>query len=385
MLGNTYHLMLRPGRRHRAPRRAAPVHGLGRSNPDRFAAAFRSSAWPTCAASTRRGHLPLPHRRRDSPPDPERAVEIQRARVRHRMALDHSSTPALPRAEVAEAIERTHRWAERCWPPAARRRPGRVRDRAGRTGSRAAPRSRGAIGAAGPSPGSPSAACGGRAEGRHGRDARGGGRCARRSTRPRYLMGVGSRRTSGWRGARRRPLRLRPPDPPGPQRAGLTEPAASTSQRRFLPIAGPLDPDCACEACRGFSRAYLHHLFRARELLAYRLATVHNVTWTLALMRRLRASLLDGSFATLRDRVTSAFARPEGLAREVSFHGAKFTREAGDARFPSSMEDGGERDRRAGVRVVRIGPPQTSGIARERPWPQAVIATSGVSHLGSAG
>jgi queuine tRNA-ribosyltransferase len=72
---------------------------------------------------------------------------------------------------------------------------------------------------------------------------------------------------------------------------------------------GPIDPACACEACANHSRAYLAHLFRAKELLAYRLATVHNVTWTLALMRRLRSSLADGSFEALRASVTAAFAR----------------------------------------------------------------------------
>ena len=72
---------------------------------------------------------------------------------------------------------------------------------------------------------------------------------------------------------------------------------------------GPIDPDCACEACRNHSRAYLAHLFRARELLAYRLATVHNVTWTLELMRRLRSSLADESFVELRSRIIRAFNR----------------------------------------------------------------------------
>ena len=47
----------------------------------------------------------------------------------------------------------------------------------------------------------------------------------------------------------------------------------------------------------------------ARELLAYRLATIHNVTWTLDLLRRLRASLDDGSFEELRARVASGFGR----------------------------------------------------------------------------
>jgi queuine tRNA-ribosyltransferase len=74
---------------------------------------------------------------------------------------------------------------------------------------------------------------------------------------------------------------------------------------------GPIDTACSCEACRNHSRAYVAHLFRARELLAYRLASIHNVTWTLELMRRLRASLADGGFPMLRDRVSAAFARAE--------------------------------------------------------------------------
>jgi queuine tRNA-ribosyltransferase len=77
----------------------------------------------------------------------------------------------------------------------------------------------------------------------------------------------------------------------------------------FLDDSVPIDATCACEACRGFSRAYVAHLFRARELLAYRLATVHNVTWTLELMRRLRRSLAEGSFEALRERMARAFAR----------------------------------------------------------------------------
>ena len=72
----------------------------------------------------------------------------------------------------------------------------------------------------------------------------------------------------------------------------------------------PIDATCGCEACRAFSRAYLAHLFRAGELLGYRLATLHNVTWTLELMRRLRASLAEGSFESLRGAIAAAFARP---------------------------------------------------------------------------
>jgi len=79
----------------------------------------------------------------------------------------------------------------------------------------------------------------------------------------------------------------------------------------FLDDPAPIDAACACAACLTHSRAYVAHLFRARELLAYRLATLHNVTWTLELMRRLRASLADGTYAALADRIGRAFARSE--------------------------------------------------------------------------
>jgi queuine tRNA-ribosyltransferase len=78
---------------------------------------------------------------------------------------------------------------------------------------------------------------------------------------------------------------------------------------RFLDDPTPLDAECACETCRDYSRAYLAHLFRAQELLAYRLASVHNLTYTLDLMRRIRAALTDGSFAALRDLVAGQYQR----------------------------------------------------------------------------
>ena len=76
----------------------------------------------------------------------------------------------------------------------------------------------------------------------------------------------------------------------------------------------PIDAACACEACRIHSRAYIAHLFRAKELLAYRLATIHNVTWTLALLRRLRSSLTDGSYPALRDGIEREFRRGADLS-----------------------------------------------------------------------
>ena len=67
----------------------------------------------------------------------------------------------------------------------------------------------------------------------------------------------------------------------------------------------PIAVDCPCYTCRQFSRAYLRHLFVAEELLAYRLATIHNLHFVLDLMRGIRRSLLDGTF----DQFAAAFQR----------------------------------------------------------------------------
>ncbi len=66
----------------------------------------------------------------------------------------------------------------------------------------------------------------------------------------------------------------------------------------FQDDPGPVQADCPCLLCTRFSRAYLAHLFRARELLAYRLATCHNLTFTLDFMDRIRAAIRAGSFST---------------------------------------------------------------------------------------
>jgi queuine tRNA-ribosyltransferase len=67
---------------------------------------------------------------------------------------------------------------------------------------------------------------------------------------------------------------------------------------RFRWDFGPLDPECSCEACAGYSRAYLSHLVREDELLGHRLLTLHNVHFTAALCRRARAEISAGRFAS---------------------------------------------------------------------------------------
>jgi queuine tRNA-ribosyltransferase len=68
---------------------------------------------------------------------------------------------------------------------------------------------------------------------------------------------------------------------------------------RFLDDPEPVQADCPCPLCRQFSRAYLAHLFRAQELLAYRLATCHNLTFTLDFMARIRTALRAGTFPAM--------------------------------------------------------------------------------------
>ena len=84
---------------------------------------------------------------------------------------------------------------------------------------------------------------------------------------------------------------------------------------RFQDDPSPVDPGCGCETCATFSRAYLAHLFRAEELLGYRLATVHNLTYTLDLMRGIRAALADGSFVSLRDAVQARYGDAERVPK----------------------------------------------------------------------
>jgi len=57
---------------------------------------------------------------------------------------------------------------------------------------------------------------------------------------------------------------------------------------------GPLDPDCACATCRNYSRAYLHHLQKANEILGARLNTLHNLHYYQELMRALRNAIEAG-------------------------------------------------------------------------------------------
>ena len=74
---------------------------------------------------------------------------------------------------------------------------------------------------------------------------------------------------------------------------------------RFKDDPGPIDEDCHCYTCCNYSRAYLRHLFLARELSGMRLAAIHNLYFIESLMRTIRTAIKDGKFAALvREWVT---------------------------------------------------------------------------------
>ncbi|MEN3112683.1 tRNA guanosine(34) transglycosylase Tgt [Uliginosibacterium paludis] len=71
----------------------------------------------------------------------------------------------------------------------------------------------------------------------------------------------------------------------------------------------PIDEHCSCYTCRHFSRAYLHHLDRAQEMLGPRLMTIHNLHYYQDLMRDIRAAIDAGEYATFQQRFASDRAR----------------------------------------------------------------------------
>jgi queuine tRNA-ribosyltransferase len=79
-------------------------------------------------------------------------------------------------------------------------------------------------------------------------------------------------------------------------------------QARFTRDPAPLQEDCPCYACRRFSRAYLRHLFMADELLVYRLLSLHNLHFFLGLMTALRAAIAAGAFEAFRTRFFARYS-----------------------------------------------------------------------------
>ncbi len=70
---------------------------------------------------------------------------------------------------------------------------------------------------------------------------------------------------------------------------------------KFNDDTGPIDPACHCYACKNYSRSYIKHLHRCNEILGHRLATIHNLTYYQTLMQQMREAIDAGTFSQFRD------------------------------------------------------------------------------------
>jgi queuine tRNA-ribosyltransferase len=320
VLGNTYHLMLRPG--PEVFRRVGGIHRfMGYSGPvltdsggyqifslagDRTlsdaGAVFRSYV-------DGRQHLL----------SPERSIEIQTAIGSDiMMVLDECIESTSSEAATRAAMERTHRWALRSLN--ARQNPAQALFAIVQGG--VVPELRRESAAFLTAHAFDGFAIGGLAVG----DTR-----AQREevtlssaellpeTRPRYLMGVGT-----------------PPDLLYAMLAGVDmfdcvlpthlawQGTAFTSAGRVKVTRGscasadvPLDPACSCNTCQRFSRAYLNHLFKCSEPLGPRLLSLHNLHHYFSLMREARAAIVAGTFASYARAKLDAIDRHEHSGRPL--------------------------------------------------------------------
>ena len=233
---------------------------------------------------------------------PEKSIEIQEGLGADIiMALDDVPAGGADATRLAEAVERTHRWAERCL--SAQRRADQLLFAIVQGGSditlrRLSVRTLSAMDF-------PGYAVGGLSVGEP-KDVM---YSVLRETvpllpvlRPRYLMGVGSPEDiveAIWCGVDMFDCVL----PTRVARNGAIytrDGRRSIRQASFKTDWGPVDSECDCYTCRTFSAAYVHHLFKCEELLAYRLATIHNLRFMQRLVDDIREAIVADSLAAFR-------------------------------------------------------------------------------------
>ena len=93
-----------------------------------------------------------------------------------------------------------------------------------------------------------------------------------------------------------------------------SEGALNIRNSRFQADTGPIDPLCGCYACRHYSRSYLRHLQQCNEILGARLATIHNLCFYLTLMARTRAAIEAGRFSAFTAEVIESTAEPAPMS-----------------------------------------------------------------------
>ncbi len=302
LLGNTYHLMLRP-----TAERIARLGGLHRfMNWDRpiltDSGGFQVMSLAELRKLTEEGVTFRSHidgaRHMLSP---ERSMEIQKL-LGSDIVMCFDECPALPadRTRIAESMALSMRWAARSR-DAFGDRPGHALFGIQQGGLEEDLRAESA--AALTDIGFDGYAVGGLAVG-EGQQAMLGcldyapGQLP--ADKPRYLMGVG--KPDDIVGAVARGIDMF--DCVLPSRSGRTGQAftrrgvVNIKNARHADDPRPLDEDCTCPACQSYSRAYLHHVFRAGEILSSMLLTWHNLHYYQELMAGMRASIRAGAFAT---------------------------------------------------------------------------------------
>jgi queuine tRNA-ribosyltransferase len=131
------------------------------------------------------------------------------------------------------------------------------------------------------------------------------------ATKPRYLMGVGTPENIIESIARGVDMF----DCVMPTRNGRNAMVFTRNGRmnlrnaRYATDFGPIDPECSCYACRTFTRAYIRHLTKSREILALQLASMHNLAFYLWLVRSARDAIMHNCFASWKAEILSSLSR----------------------------------------------------------------------------
>ncbi|MGD9536092.1 MAG: tRNA guanosine(34) transglycosylase Tgt [Alphaproteobacteria bacterium] len=322
VLGNTYHLMLRPG-----AERIARLGGLHAFMNWRRPILTDSGGFQAMSLAklrtidedgiTFRSHLDGSPRRLT----PEEAMRIQALLGSDiQMVLDECTPFPASEAEAAASMRRSMRWAERS---KAAFRAGEGNGVFGIVQGSVYPTLRHESAAALAAIGFDGYAIGGLAVGEGQArmldvlDALDGHLPA---DKPRYLMGVG---TPGdlveavGRGIDMFDCVL-------PTRSGRTGRAythdgtLNMRNARHQDDAGPLDPDCGCPVCGAYARAYIHHLFRCEEMLGPILLTLHNLHFYQGLMARLRQAIGEGRLAEAAAAFLARYRGGTGEAEEAA-------------------------------------------------------------------
>jgi queuine tRNA-ribosyltransferase len=305
ILGNTYHLALRPG-----PEVISSLGGLHRFMAWTGAILTDSGGFQVFSQQGRRtvdedgvtfqSHLDGSRQRLT----PESAMAIQSALASDiAMAFDECPPADAPPQAIGQAMQRTTRWAERCL--ASPRCPGQLRFGIVQGGTSLEMRMAhleeitalafDGFALGGFSVGEPPQVM---------HEVVSQVAPSMPAERPRYLMGVG------------RPLDLLVGIAAGIDMFDCVMPTRNArnghlftqgghlniANRQHLADGRPIDEGCLCQACRRYSRAYLAHLFRAKELLYYRLATLHNLQYYFNLVQGAREAIAQGTFAQFADR-----------------------------------------------------------------------------------